>query len=40
VAGAELDEAHRAYLLDGDVRIDTAPGRGTTIEVRVPLPAA
>jgi PAS domain S-box-containing protein len=30
----------RAYLLDGDVRFDTAPGRGTTIEVRIPLQPA
>ena len=27
----------RAYLLGGDVRIDSGEGRGTTIEVRIPL---
>lgn len=27
----------RAYLLDGEVRVDTAPGKGTLIEVRIPL---
>jgi len=30
----------RAYLLEGQVSFDTAPGRGTTVEVRVPLPVA
>ncbi|PMS15425.1 sensor histidine kinase [Trinickia dabaoshanensis] len=30
----------RAYLVDGELRIDSAPGRGTTIEVRIPLQAA
>jgi PAS domain S-box-containing protein len=30
----------RAYLLDGEVSFDTAPGRGTTIEVRIPLTPA
>ena len=29
----------RAYLVDGRVRIESAPGSGTTIEVTVPLPA-
>jgi len=29
----------RAYLADGELRIDTAPGLGTTIEVRIPVPA-
>jgi two-component system, NarL family, sensor histidine kinase UhpB len=28
----------RAYLLEGDVSLDTAPGKGTVIEVRLPLP--
>ncbi len=30
----------RAYLLAGDVSIESSPGRGTSIEVRIPLPAA
>lgn len=31
----------RAYLLDGDISVDTAPGKGTLVEVRIPLrPAA
>jgi len=32
----------RAHLVNGDIRLDTAPGRGTTVEVRIPLalPAA
>lgn len=29
----------RAYLVDGRLNIDSAPGRGTRIEVRIPLPA-
>ncbi len=28
----------RAYLLDGEISVDTAPGKGTVIEVRIPLP--
>lgn len=28
----------RAYLVDGQLNINTSPGRGTTIEVRIPLP--
>jgi len=28
----------RAQLLRGQVRIDSAPGRGTRVEARVPLP--
>lgn len=28
----------RAYLVDGKLRIESAPGRGTTIEVRIPMP--
>jgi PAS domain S-box-containing protein len=28
----------RAYLLKGDVAIDSAPGQGTRIEARIPLP--
>ncbi len=27
----------RAYLLDGDITVDTAPGKGALIEVRIPL---
>ena len=27
----------RAYLLNGELKIDTAPGRGTSIEARLPL---
>jgi PAS domain S-box-containing protein len=27
----------RAYLLDGEVAVDSAPGKGTVIEVRIPL---
>jgi len=27
----------RAYLVDGTIRIDTAPGRGTAIEVAIPV---
>jgi PAS domain S-box-containing protein len=27
----------RAYLLDGEITIETAPGNGTVIEVRIPL---
>jgi signal transduction histidine kinase len=27
----------RAYLLGGDVSIASEPGRGTTVEVRIPL---
>ncbi|MDP3139349.1 MAG: PAS domain-containing sensor histidine kinase [Burkholderiaceae bacterium] len=29
----------RAHLLKGEVRIESAPGQGTLIEVRIPLPA-
>ena len=29
----------RAYLLDGEIAVDTAPGKGTVIEVRIPLAA-
>jgi glucose-6-phosphate-specific signal transduction histidine kinase len=29
----------RAHLIDGEITIDTAPGRGTRIDVRIPLPA-
>ncbi|MEO8441293.1 MAG: PAS domain-containing sensor histidine kinase [Betaproteobacteria bacterium] len=28
----------RVYLLDGEIRVDTAPGKGATIEVRIPMP--
>jgi signal transduction histidine kinase len=28
----------RAHLVDGRITIDSAPGRGTTIDVRIPLP--
>jgi PAS domain S-box-containing protein len=28
----------RVYLLDGEISVDTAPGKGATIEVRIPLP--
>jgi PAS domain S-box-containing protein len=27
----------RAHLVGGEIRIDTAPGRGTSVEVRIPL---
>ena len=27
----------RAYLLDGEINVDTAPGKGTLIEVRIPI---
>jgi PAS domain S-box-containing protein len=27
----------RAYLLDGDISVETAPGKGATIEVRIPF---
>jgi PAS domain S-box-containing protein len=27
----------RAHLVDGEIRIDTTPGRGTSIEVRIPF---
>ncbi|HXX83647.1 MAG TPA: MASE4 domain-containing protein [Casimicrobiaceae bacterium] len=27
----------RAHLVDGEIRIDSAPGRGTSIEVRIPF---
>ena len=27
----------RAQLVDGEIRIDSAPGRGTSIEVRIPF---
>lgn len=30
----------RAYLVDGELRIDSSPRHGTTIEVRIPLKAA
>lgn len=30
----------RAYLVEGELRIDSSPGHGTTIEVRIPLSAA
>lgn len=30
----------RAYLVDGELSIESAPGRGTTIEVNIPLGAA
>ena len=29
----------RAHLVDGEITIDTAPGRGTRIDVRIPLPS-
>ena len=29
----------RAYLVDGKLHIESAPGRGTMIEVRIPMPA-
>lgn len=29
----------RAYLVDGKLNIESAPGQGTTIEVRIPMPA-
>jgi len=29
----------RAYLVGGDASITSAPGHGTSIEVRLPLPA-
>jgi PAS domain S-box-containing protein len=28
----------RVYLLDGEITVDTAPGKGATIEVRIPMP--
>ena len=28
----------RAHLVDGEIIIDTAPGQGTRIDVRIPLP--
>ncbi len=28
----------RVYLLDGEIKVDTAPGQGATIEVRIPMP--
>ena len=28
----------RVYLLDGEINVDTAPGKGTVIEVTIPLP--
>jgi two-component system sensor histidine kinase UhpB len=30
----------RAHLIAGEISIDTAPGRGTTVEVSIPLPPA
>jgi len=30
----------RAFLLDGAISIDAAPGRGTVVEVRIPLQPA
>jgi PAS domain S-box-containing protein len=30
----------RAHLVDGVIRIDSAPGRGTSVEVRIPLTGA
>lgn len=30
----------RAYLVEGELKIESSPGRGTTIEVRIPLRAA
>jgi signal transduction histidine kinase len=27
----------RAYLLGGEIRIDSAPGRGTVVEMRIPM---
>jgi two-component system, NarL family, sensor histidine kinase UhpB len=29
----------RAYLVDGKLTIESSPGQGTAIEVRIPLPA-
>ena len=29
----------RAYLLGGQVRIDSEPGRGTLVEFRIPTPS-
>ena len=47
-APAPTDRAHwgllgiqeRASILGGRARIDSAPGRGTRVEIEVPLPAA
>jgi signal transduction histidine kinase len=30
----------RTHLVSGEIRVDAAPGRGTTIEVEIPLPQA
>jgi two-component system, NarL family, sensor histidine kinase UhpB len=30
----------RAHLVSGRIDVDTAPGRGTVIEVSIPLPQA
>ncbi|MEP7083304.1 MAG: PAS domain-containing sensor histidine kinase [Betaproteobacteria bacterium] len=32
-------QRERAYLLGGNLRIDSAPGEGTLVEFRIPLPA-
>ena len=33
-----IGQRERAYLVDGEVRVDSAPGKGTRVELRVPVP--
>ena len=33
-----IGQRERAYLVKGEVRLDSAPGKGTRVELRVPLP--
>jgi len=33
-----IGQRERAYLVEGEVRVDSAPGKGTRVELRVPVP--
>ena len=33
-----IGQRERAYLVKGEIRVDSAPGRGTRVELRIPVP--